>query len=170
MVAERPGDWNQALMELGATVCKPVRPDCEVCPLGGRCRAQALSLQSQLPVKPKKRAMLKLRHHVWVPVWDGKFGVRQILPGEWWEGMWEFPRATDESELAEIVGNYFPEALGALQHTVTHHRITISASRVDCAIPSEKLVWRSPAELATLPMPAPQRKILRLALGSGVRE
>jgi len=54
---EDPGTWNQAMMELGATVCIPRAPRCPVCPLSGECLAAAAGVQSTLPVRAAKRAV-----------------------------------------------------------------------------------------------------------------
>ena len=160
----RPGDWNQALMELGATICKPVQPLCQQCPIRASCKAFEQGSQEALPTKEEKRPVVRLQHHVWVPIYRGQLGVVQIPPGEWWQGMWEFPRSAEEGELVDIVGDYCPESIGEVRHTVTHHRITIVAARVHCTSPSPNLRWHSAEHLADLPMPAPQRRILNIAL------
>ena len=61
--AENPGDYNQALMELGRTVCKPRNPLCEECPIRRFCEAYANGVQEQRPVKKKKSAHAALRRH-----------------------------------------------------------------------------------------------------------
>src|SRR5262249_16770112 len=53
---DAPGDWNQAMMELGATVCLPRAPLCLVCPVAAHCRARELGLTASLPEPPRKRA------------------------------------------------------------------------------------------------------------------
>ncbi len=58
--AKHPGDWNQAMMELGATVCTPRSPDCASCPLAKRCRARALGLTDTIPEKRTKRAPVRI--------------------------------------------------------------------------------------------------------------
>lgn len=164
---DRPGDWNQALMELGATVCKPVSPSCGVCPVRSSCVAFAEGRTAELPTKAAKQATVSLTHAVWVPVHGGLLGVRQIPAGQWWEGLWEFPRADagldlEVPELRAIVGPGERISLGKVRHAVTHHRIQIEASVVQCTSASEKLRWVSRTDLETLPMPAPQRKVLAL--------
>ena len=52
---ERPGDWNQALMDLGATVCRPRQPRCTACPLAAHCRARLLGVQASVPAQAPKR-------------------------------------------------------------------------------------------------------------------
>jgi len=161
----RPGDWNQALMELGATVCKPVKPDCTRCPLADRCVARLSWRVDELPTRAVKTKTVNLRHAVWVPTYEGRYGVRQIPPGSWWEGMWEFPRADDAKgdeipELRRLVGQGWLEDIGEVRHSVTYHRIVISASLVRCDSMSPELRWLDLEELKEIPMPNPQRKVL----------
>ena len=102
--APRPGDWNQALMELGATVCTPKNPACERCPLKGECLAYARGTQALRPAPAKRRDTVELKQAVWVPESEGMYGLRQIPAGEWWEGMWEFPRAVPLAEDEAALG------------------------------------------------------------------
>ncbi len=162
--ADRPGEWNQALMELGAVVCKPLEPACLTCPLQSNCVAFRQGLQSELPIMAKAPKTVPLVHHVWIPTCDGRFGVRQILEGDWWAGMWEFPRETIVARLEEMFPEAWPEAAGSFKHSVTHHRIQVHVSRVRLESPLDGLRWLSGDELCEIPMPAPQRKALRLVV------
>ena len=165
LFAQRPGDWNQALMELGATICKPVNPECGCCPLANQCVGFQTGRVDELPTKTAKVPTVKLDQLVWVPIHNDRFGVRQIPTGQWWEGMWEFPRSSNGAEtLREIVGEGWLESVGVIRHAVTQHRITIDVSFVRCESAREQLLWLRAEELARLPMPAPQRKILKLVL------
>lgn len=60
LAPRQPGDWNQALMELGATVCTPRQPDCGACPLAGFCRARIRGLTAVIPERRKKRAPVRI--------------------------------------------------------------------------------------------------------------
>jgi len=160
----RPGDWNQALMELGATVCRPVDPLCSSCPLANRCVARQTWRVNELPSRVAAKATVPLHQSVWVPVFDGRLGVRQISVGQWWEGMWEFPRADSEESLASLLGDGWRESLGHIRHSVTHHRIRLDVSLVRVETQVAGLRWLIPLELEALPMPSPQRRIVKLAL------
>ena len=159
--AEHPGDWNQALMELGATVCRFANPLCDRCPLADICVALKDGRTSSLPAIRERPATVRLEHFVFVPVFEGKLGLRQIPEGRWWQGMWEFPREESEEILWEIIGPGEKESLGTIRHTVTRHRITVHTARVTCNSPTERLEWMSAKEAAALPMPAPARRILQ---------
>ena len=162
----RPGDWNQALMELGATVCVPAVPRCDSCPLASSCEAYQEGDVSKYPVKPARIQTVQLKHEVWVP-WTGeRFGIRQIPNGEWWQGMWEFPRADagQAQELQGIVGGCQLRKIGDFRHAVTHHRIQVGVHLAIAEQKSETLTWRSVEDLASVPMPSPQRRALGMAI------
>ena len=160
----RPGDWNQALMELGAVVCRPVEPICSQCPLESRCVARHSWRVSELPTRLAPRATIQLYRQTWFPMHEEAVGVRQIPEGQWWQGMWEFPTAESEADLRDVCGAGWLESLGRFRHSVTHHRIMVEASILRCETRSSALRWVAPAELADVPMPSPHRKILRMAL------
>jgi A/G-specific adenine glycosylase len=102
---DRPGDWNQALMELGATVCTPRSPRCSACPLTGECRALAEGTQELRPVSKRRPRVRTV-----------SYGVLLVLKsaGEWLMvrrpsdgllgGLWEFPAVEVEPEDATPMG------------------------------------------------------------------
>lgn len=158
-----PGDWNQALMELGATVCRPQNPDCPSCPIKGSCTAVAEGDPTRFPTRVGPRSTVVMNFHVLVPLSvRGRFGVRQIPPGQWWEGMWEFPREDSLKALPNLEGKR--TNLPTVRHSVTHHRITLHVERIEVESEDPGLTWLTPDEMEDLPMPAPQRKIYRSAL------
>jgi A/G-specific adenine glycosylase len=169
MPRQRPGDWNQALMELGASVCTPRSPKCEVCPLAAECGAFGSRQTCEFP-RPKQKPHPQSRFHVCVvPLYDGRLGVRQITEGRWWRSLWEFPK-TDLEPNEQIedallrLGAKRCEPLGIHNHSVTNHRVTLHAYLCRRRLPG--LTWLSQEDLATLPMPAPQRVVLRMAAGA----
>jgi len=86
-----PGDFNQALMDLGATICIPRVPRCPLCPLEKHCIAKRKNLQQQLPVKTKKTAPVPVRLIAGV-LQEGEFFLLRRRPAKGLlAGMWEFP-------------------------------------------------------------------------------
>lgn len=160
--AERPGDWNQALMELGATICRPTQPDCHVCPVSTFCKARQAGLEHEIPVKNVRPQIVQMQSHIWIPIHGDFYGIRQINSGEWWAGMWEFPRAECPGTLQDLLPHPAPTFVGSFRHTVTHHRIDFHVSTLQLPEETGGLRWVSREELGRLPMPAPQRKALRL--------
>ena len=176
------GALNQALMELGSTVCLPRVPLCEECPVAALCYARALGLSSEIP-PPKARPAVENRHEVAVIVRRGDRVLLVLRPaGERWAGLWDFPRFAIRSphrediprELIEGVRRQTGitvepgERLLTLQHGVTRFRITL-----DCCLaryvsgPEEKVSsnnvrWLKPEELDAYPLNTTGRKICRV--------
>ena len=153
---ERPGQMNQALMELGARVCTPRQPKCGECPLRPSCAAYALGLPTDFPA-PAPKAEVVERHVVfWAHFWDGKWGLRRAEPGEWWAGMWCLPTEVLAQPLAEEF------SLGRFNHTVTRHRLRCVVAWKAAHDPD--LVWFSTEDLETLGIPTAHGKALAITL------
>jgi len=122
---ERPGDWNQALMELGATVCLPESPRCDDCPLARSCEAKKRGAQERLPVTAARRAPVDLS---WTCLWierDGRVLLWKRADDErFLRGHWSLPEAR---HVDAVPG----ERLKTVRHTITHHRITVDIRRAD---------------------------------------
>jgi A/G-specific adenine glycosylase len=174
----RAGDFNQALMDLGAMVCTPRSPKCAQCPLEEGCRAKALGVQDQRPVR-KTRPRLP-HYDVTAAVIERGDSVliakrpQDSLLG----GMWEFPggkRKPDEDlvsclqrEIEEelAVSVEVCEPLGVYQHAYTHYRVTLHAftcGLVDEMEPEpvqvEDVRWVRADELGAYPMGKIDRQI-----------
>lgn len=86
------GELNQALMELGSLVCKPKDPTCLVCPVQRLCPTFAAGLQHLVPhAKPKAKPIAQT-HGLLLIERRGRYLMRLNPPGQWWEGLWDFPR------------------------------------------------------------------------------
>lgn len=147
------GEWNQALMELGATVCQPAVARCTECPLRDGCEAD---VPLALPVRPPKREVVHLERRQYVPRCGDALGFVQIPPGKWWAGMYEFP------EKMPIQGT-LGETLPPVRHAVTHHRIKIHAQMVLVPKRCADFAWVTITELASLALPSAQRKLAEYA-------
>lgn len=178
---DRPGDLNQALMELGATVCTPRRPACLVCPLRARCDAHARGDAEELPRKQKKAAARRMRA---VAVRIERAGrilaVRRPESGLM-AGLWELPgggiEAGDEARdrVAEIVREAVGlrlreiESVGRVEHLFTHRRLALDVFRAH-AEPGSRVRrrefvahrWLPPAALLELAHAGPTRKAMAL--------
>ena len=155
----RAGEFNQALMELGATVCLPKAPLCPRCPLGSLCAARAAGTAANLPVKLRKIAPVKIEGALLVV---GK-GARVLLRREdarssRMAGFWRLP-APEELPAARP-GDY----IGEFRHTITHHcyAYTVYAARYGGRI-SPPFRWFRPADLSAIPLASTARKGLALA-------
>lgn len=157
---DRPGDWNQALMELGATVCTPMRPLCGECPVRDACQALKQGVQNEIPAPKEKPEPVDLQHELFVPLCQGKVGLKQNEAGEWWAGLWAFPR-TEPGETPEYIDRNALEPLGQISHVVTHHRITVTCHIARLVKPTRKLKWFKTEDLEALPVPSTERKLLK---------
>lgn len=127
---EAPGDWNQALMELGATVCTQRSPSCERCPVASDCRARAEGRATALPVlgeKPKPRP--KRVQSLVARTKDGRVLLARRRAAGPFGGLWEPPSLDgDAASRADLLGR-FPLAstrlVGQVTHVLSHRRLTV---------------------------------------------
>ena len=86
------GEFNQALMDLGATVCTPTDPRCDECPVASCCRALAEQAQAEIPA-PKRRPEITETHEAYVAIESaGRYLIYRRPEGQRWAGLWDFPR------------------------------------------------------------------------------
>ena len=171
------GEYNQALMALGASLCSPKSPDCAHCPLEGTCQARALGIQEQRPVRLPKPA---IPHHVVTAAVISR--DEQVLiacrpPRGLLGGLWEFPGGKQQAgedlpaclrrEICEELGAEIEVGaqLGVYQHAYTHFRVTLYAFRCTLLrgeprpIQAVDVRWVSTAELSQFPMGKIDRQI-----------
>ncbi len=136
----RPGDYNQAIMELGQAVCRPRNPACDECPVQRHCLAYTNGTQHERPVK-KKRAKTPHYDVAAGMVWDdaGRVLIAQRPLDGLLGGLWEFPGGKQEPDetLPECLQRELHEELGidvavgelftVVKHAFTHFRITLHA-------------------------------------------
>ncbi|HQR06273.1 MAG TPA: A/G-specific adenine glycosylase [Gemmatales bacterium] len=169
---EQVGDFNQALMELGQTLCTTGQPSCLLCPLRDLCQGHARGLASMLP---KRRA--KTRHTL---VKERAIILRkgkQVLIGQRpcqaarWANMWEFPTSSEPldamAQSLKLTGYRCGEVnpLGELQYGITRFKVTLEV--IEAGYEGgrqhqqayQKLVWVKPKQLVDYPLSVPQRKL-----------
>ena len=172
-----PGRFNQALMDLGAMVCTPEQPLCGTCPLASHCEARITGRVAEIPAKASRRAATMVSETAVVVRRGARVLVVQRGPGEWWEGLWDFPRVTggmrgvrrgiERSELLGGLACGATERCGRIAHSVTHHRITLdvvvcTAGRSGPATRGRR--WVTAKALESLAMTSPGRRIARLVV------
>jgi len=171
-----PGRFNQALMDLGAMVCTPRQPRCTACPLAACCAAHQQGREAEIPGKPRRRATESIRESAIVARIGDRVLVLRRGPGEWWEGLWDFPRlsavgrglspAIDRSPLLGPLRCGPPQRLGSLTHSVTHHRIAVAVVGCQAVRRGRRaagLAWVPLAKIGRLAMTSPGRRIAKLA-------
>ncbi|MFT3785766.1 MAG: A/G-specific adenine glycosylase [Tepidisphaeraceae bacterium] len=165
---DRPGDFNSALMELGATICTPKNPNCLICPVARLCKANERGIQNLIP-PPKKAKQAPLEQRTVWCIWRDVDGVRQFRfeqrpsTGRW-AGMWQFvtrPRFGKTPRGAR--------SLGTVAHALTHRRYEFdvlllpesavaSAAKLD-ARESTPAQWLTLEASEALPLPKPHVQI-----------
>jgi A/G-specific adenine glycosylase len=151
------GRFNQAMMELGATVCLPRRPQCQQCPVARFCDASATGRQQELPVKRGKPALQQLSVRLALVERRGALLMR-LRPTEesLMPGFWELPTAENLPGWKETA------ILGSFRHTITHHHYTITVLRGRISKAPTGLHWRPLDRLESIPLTTVSRKALRL--------
>lgn len=166
---ERPGDYAQAAMDLGATICTPVRPACVLCPWRRRCRARALGMAEQLPRRPAKKPKPE-RYGVvfWAVRTDGAVLLRRRPDHGLLGGMMEFPstpwltaRWPDAAIAAHSpVTTRWQPLPGAVRHSFTHFDLALQVwiGTAPRNVPSG-FVAEPPQRFQTLALPTLMKKI-----------
>ncbi len=155
-----PGTFNQALMELGATVCLPKNPLCLVCPLMRCCRASEEGTTAQLPVKLRRTEPVSLEGTLFLVQRAGRVLLRQREPeARRMAGFWDLPASE------HLPGAREKRKLGEIRHTITHHRykLTVVAATRASAAGGPEFGWFEPARLGEVPLSTTARKALKLA-------
>lgn len=179
--AARPGDYNQALMELGQRICVPAAPACHRCPVASLCLARAQGTQLERPVRPPRRNTPHFDVVAGVIYRDdGAFLIARRPPEGLLGGLWEFPGGKQEAgeslpealqrEIGEELGIDIAvgAALGRIKHAYTHFRITLHAFEArhvsgepqDIAVDAH--VWVTLDDLDDYAFAVTDRKIIEL--------
>lgn len=187
------GQLNQAAMELGALVCTPSNPNCDVCPVRSNCHANELGLQSQIPGKIKRIQYVDRTEFALLVTRKRRgetlYLARPLPDGGRWGGLWDFPRPTEiQTKTIDGATDWLSGQLGrtvnsgvrlmTIRHAVTKYRISLHVHRA--AISGKGLVgakpnpesgwqWVSLDALQSLPMSVTGRKIVKF-LDQNVQE
>jgi A/G-specific adenine glycosylase len=168
-----PGDFNQAVMELGALVCTPTSPACHQCPLLLNCQARQRNTQTQLPVKLGKTKVTEVEWRYVILIAQGEICVRLRSEKGIWKGLYDFPSIDSHGDINDdllqvhSLANIHPKQISELPsftHLLSHRKITAHSVVVHldtkCSIPQD-CKWISISELHALPVPRLIEKIMR---------
>lgn len=176
---DRPGDYAQALMDLGATICTPRNPACGICPWQQWCEGRKAGIAADLPKKRKKAPKpTRVGYAFWLMRDDGMILLRRRPESGLLGGLYEIPgsewRAIDTPD--DDMRNQSPikadwaELPGTVGHTFTHFHldVTILATRISQSETTNiDGVWTSIEGLADFALPTVMKKIVRHALKHG---
>lgn len=169
----RCGDYTQAIMDLGATVCTRSKPQCAICPLKDTCQGYASGEATQFPAKKTKAAL---------PTKYGKLIILQNKAGEIllekrpgtgiWGGLWCLPAWDESIELSLWCKQFFgvtikkPQTLSEFRHTFSHYHYQITPILVQATIAqhsvsdNKPVLWYNTAKPANIGLAAPIKKLL----------
>lgn len=173
MPQKRPGAFNQALMDLGATVCLPNgAPECGRCPLADLCEAKRLEAQSSLPARSKKPARRVEERTVYLLLREGRAALRRRPERGLLAGLWEFPHVPGALGEGEAVGPVETWGLTPIdwrkkitaKHVFTHVEWRMTGYLVAVAGEGPDFLWADRAALEALAVPSAFRRFLAEAL------
>lgn len=177
----RVGDFNSALMELGATVCTPREPACLLCPVQRHCEARAAGTQRTIPPAAPAKARPVEQRWTFCIASDDRWLIEQRPATGRWAGLWQFVTCAagavhpTAAQVRKLIGLPMGlsisrlSKLGKVRHDLTHRRYEFEVFR--CQVSSRTSprtsqntgrVWASLAELNTYPLPRPHLKVAEL--------
>lgn len=182
----RIGDFNSALMELGATVCTPRNPQCLLCPVREHCSAFAAGVQDRIP-PPRKTKENPLNRRVTMCVRRGDEWLIEQRPAKGrWAGMWQFITVEAPPSGNRISPSFFkrifdgtgkPRKLGTVTHGLTHRRYEFDVYACECEREADAngnghrngttRVWTTLAGLSEYPLPRPHLKVAEILRSLG---
>ncbi len=173
-----PGDFNQAMMELGALLCTPAAPNCSDCPVNELCEAyRTMTDPSVLPVKAPRKKIPHVDVVVGIVWKEGKVLVKRRPPHGLLGGLWEFPGgkvakgASKTNCLKQKIKEKFnlkikeSKPFMSVKHAYSHFKITLHAYQCQVEkgrIKAQSIEWKwlSPEELTEYPFPKANKKVL----------
>jgi A/G-specific adenine glycosylase len=176
------GEWNQALMELGATLCTPREPRCADCPLVSRCGAARAGRAGELPRPRRRPEPIEVELHVALAERAGRVLVARRPESGRMAGLWELP-VIEPAGLGRLHPARWPltaggapllvpgEELGRVAHSITRHRVCARVFRAACAPGAEvgPLRWAGARDREALGLTGLACKVLRAFAAGGAR-
>ena len=154
---QRPGDWNQAMMEIGSLVCTPRNPNCDACPLASSCLATNTGNPEEWPLR---RTTKQAQINASALVISGEHGILlEAREGRTLGGLWGVPYAEGDAETLHLLQGRQAEQIGKVRHDFTHKRLDITVYTSQ-AREDDILLNPDSVPLATL-----DRKVLALHKG-----
>ena len=169
----RVADYNQAMMDLGATLCTRSKPGCQRCPLQPGCEAQAFGTQADYPgKKPGRKLPEKATRMLLIRNREGEILLEKRPQSGIWAGLWSFPEQDPAEPIEEgcrqLVGDkpLTSETLPSRRHTFSHYHLDIHPELVTINNPargvmdSDRRVWYKPEQIKSLGVAAPVARLL----------
>ncbi|MGB0465946.1 MAG: A/G-specific adenine glycosylase [Pontibacterium sp.] len=169
---ERVGDYTQAMMDLGATLCTRSKPGCLLCPLQQQCQAFEKGLTAQLP-SPKPKKVLPVKQTMMLLIRNEASDVLlyQRPPSGLWGGLWGLPQVQDlrdcQREHGLDIDNETTEILTPLRHTFSHFHLDITPVIAELKAPAKSVMegaptlWYNVQQPQSVGLAAPVKKLLQ---------
>lgn len=169
----RPADYTQAVMDLGATVCRRGRPLCDSCPVQAMCLAHKQNNVGAYPTpKPKKTLPVRQTRMLMLQDPRGQILLQQRPPSGIWGGLWSFPECPPDTDISEwcreafgmVIDTLRPEEV--LRHTFSHFHLDIQPVRArlkahtDHIMEAPATLWYNTRQPDALGLPAPVKQLL----------
>ncbi len=170
---ERPGDFAQALMDLGATLCTPKRPACALCPFNSDCEALAMADPELYPVKPAKKVKPVRRGAAFVAIdRNGAILLRRRADNGLLAGMSEVPTtdwtARRDGDTGAQAAPFSADwrSKGSIKHVFTHFelRLEVYRAEITASAPLESAWWSPPGEIDGEALPTVMKKAIAAAI------
>jgi A/G-specific adenine glycosylase len=171
MPEKRAGDFVQALMDLGATICTPRSPNCPICPWTDECAGRKMGISATLPRKvPKQKIPTRKGHAYFAVSSSGQVLLRRRSDKGLLGGMMEVPGSDWADVLPETLPPFvadWKKRAGVVEHTFTHFHLEVTvwvARDVTESLPNESYRWVAMSEVDNEALPTVMRKIVAHAL------
>ncbi len=151
----RPGDFNQAMMELGATICLPSQPQCLLCPVEAQCKALRIGRQSEFPIKAKKVSNGQVEHRLLLIEKGGSLLLWQRPPdSRRMAGFWELPQAD------QLPGACVCRVVGEFRHTIVNTTYRFEVAEASIEIADSGFSWVAREKINEVPLSTTAKKAL----------
>jgi A/G-specific adenine glycosylase len=152
---QRPGEFNQALMELGAILCLPKQPQCPLCPLAQQCQARRSGLQTELPIRAGRvkpggveKQLVAIEKHGKILLWQRTADSRRLA------GFWELP------EVGQLRGARIQGKVGRFRHTIVNTNYVFEVHRGFIGARPKGFQWVVLARTDEIPLSTTAKKAL----------
>jgi A/G-specific adenine glycosylase len=182
-----PRNFNQALMELGALVCRPKNPDCGQCPLNTLCESMQIGIVAERPFTPPGKRIIRIEMATGVLQHKGKFFIQKRPVKGVWANLWEFPGGRiepHETPEAAVAREFYEETelsinllhkIGVVKHSYTRYRVRLHCyacrlqnSKSDpCLHAAQEYRWATGTALDEFAFPAPHRRLIEIIRSAG---
>jgi A/G-specific adenine glycosylase len=147
-----PARWNQAMMELGATICLPRQPLCEACPVAKYCAAHDAGTERDLPLKRAKPAPVRLARTLLIIRRNGRV---LLAPSSRVKGFWDLPEPFTGARPGAVLGEF--------AHTITHRHYRFTVREAKARSVPRSCRWCDKKEMEKIPLGTTAKKALRIS-------